>query len=78
MPRLPRITSKDVFAALRKIDFQSHRQRGSHLTLKNSKTNRKVTITMHAGKIILPKTLKSILNQAGITVDEFIHLLRDP
>ena len=77
MPRLPRVTGKKVFAVLRKIGFQSHRQRGSHLTLKHSETNRKVTIPMHAGKTILPKTLKSILNQAGITADEFIRLLHN-
>jgi len=30
---------------------------------------------MHRTKIIKPKTLASIIEQAGLTVDEFIELL---
>jgi predicted RNA binding protein YcfA (HicA-like mRNA interferase family) len=34
-----------------------------------------VTIPVHSGEIIKPKTLKSILDQAGMTVDELRALL---
>ena len=34
-----------------------------------------VTVARHAGTIIKPKTLASILDQAGLTVDELRKLL---
>ncbi|WP_084663898.1 type II toxin-antitoxin system HicA family toxin [Thermanaeromonas toyohensis] len=36
---------------------------------------RQVIVPVHAGKVLKPKTLKSILKSAGLTVDEFIVLL---
>jgi predicted RNA binding protein YcfA (HicA-like mRNA interferase family) len=34
-----------------------------------------VTVARHAGTILKPKTLKSILTQAGLTVEEFKEFL---
>jgi hypothetical protein len=34
-----------------------------------------VTIAMHKGRDMLPKTLSAVLDQAGITVEEFIETL---
>ncbi|MCK9299481.1 MAG: type II toxin-antitoxin system HicA family toxin [Methanoculleus sp.] len=34
-----------------------------------------VTVPVHSGKILAPRTLQAILFQAGITVDEFRALL---
>ncbi|MDR3599322.1 MAG: type II toxin-antitoxin system HicA family toxin [Desulfosporosinus sp.] len=34
-----------------------------------------VTVPVHTNKILKPKTLKSILNQAGLDVDGLIELL---
>lgn len=52
------------------MGFQDVRQVGSHLMLHNPEKNATVTIPVHARKIILPKTLQSILKQAGIDADE--------
>ena len=38
------------------------------------KPDLRITIPFHK-KDLSPKTLKSIINQAGLTVDEFINLL---
>lgn len=35
------------------------------------KPNARVTVAVHSGEIIFPKTLLSILGQAGMSVDEF-------
>ena len=37
--------------------------------------DRLVTVVVHAGKILAPKTLKSILNQADMSVAELKELL---
>jgi len=45
---------------------------GSHHYLEGPKGNL-VTVPVHAGNILKPKNLKSILKQAGITVDDLIE-----
>ena len=52
------------------MGFQDVRQVGSHLMLHHPETRATVTIPIHARKIILPKTLQSILKQAGIDADD--------
>ncbi len=41
----------------------------------HSEKDRLVTVPIHSCKIIAPKTLKSILKQADISVEDFIKLL---
>jgi len=51
------------------------RRRGSHVLLRHSQRTGRVTVPVHAGAILKPKTLLSILDQAGITVEELRDLL---
>ena len=39
------------------------------------KRGARVTVPVHAGETLFPKTLTSILEQAGMTVEEFRELL---
>ncbi|MBI1922969.1 type II toxin-antitoxin system HicA family toxin [Candidatus Poribacteria bacterium] len=75
-PRLPRVTAAQVIRVLDKIGFVLTRQSGSHKIYKNA-VGRRVTVPFHAGKILHPKMLKSILADAGLTVEEFVQLLKD-
>jgi len=53
-----------------------HHQQGSHLTLKNdTRPGARVTLAMHKGEDILPKTLLSIMEQAGLSREELLELL---
>ncbi len=74
-PRLPRITAVELLRALRRAGWQPVRQSGSHVTLKHSIKPGSVTVPRHATVIIKPKTLSSILEQAGLTVNELRELL---
>lgn len=76
-PRLPRVTAKQVIRVLEKIGFGLARQSGSHRIYKNA-IGRRATVPFHAGKILHPKVLKSILADAELTVEGFIQLLKDP
>lgn len=68
--KLPRgLSGQRVVKGLRRLGFQVENQEGSHVRLSNGV--RRVTIPMH--RELLPKTLQSILKQAGIT----IHQLRE-
>lgn len=74
MPKLPAITSKEIIAVLKKIDFQVIRQKGSHVRMKHS-DGRVVTIPIHSGKTIGKGLLLKILRDAELTRDELLRLL---
>jgi predicted RNA binding protein YcfA (HicA-like mRNA interferase family) len=73
-PRLPRATAGEAIRALERSGFQLVRQSGSHKIYRNA-TGRRTTVPFHAGEILHPKTLRSILRDAGLTVDQFVDLL---
>ncbi|MBV8822697.1 MAG: type II toxin-antitoxin system HicA family toxin [Chloroflexi bacterium] len=75
-PKLPRITSSQVIRALRRVGWSPYSQHGSHIYLKHPDyPGMRVTVVSHAGEIIKPKTLQSILRQAGLSIAEFKELL---
>ena len=66
------VRPKQLVAALKRLGFYSVRQKGSHLQLKRG--NLAVTVPMHAGDLV-PGTLRSILRQARLTVEELKEAL---
>jgi len=70
--RLPAMTYRDVVARLRGAGFVFDRQaKGSHEIWYNPKTKRRTTVPHHPGN--LPTgTLRAIIREAGLTVDEFL------
>ncbi|QRF74608.1 YcfA-like protein [Thermoplasmatales archaeon] len=68
---LPVISGKDVVKVLCKNGFIVRRQTGSHIIIKHEK--RQVVVPNHDE--IDRGTLRSIIKQAGFTVDEFLELL---
>lgn len=74
MSKLPWVTADQVISAIQKKGFKFSRQTGSHKIFKNKKGKR-ITVPYHSGKIIHPKVLISIINDAELTVEEFIELL---
>jgi len=73
MSKLPVVSGTDCIKALEKIDFVVNRQRGSHITLVRQDPSTQLTIPNH--KTVAKGTLRSIIRDAGLTVDEFIALL---
>ena len=74
-PGLPRVTAQQVIRVLEKLGFTLARQSGSHKIYKNEEGKR-VTVPYHGHKTLHPKVLQSILNDAGLTRDEFEQLLK--
>ena len=75
-PRLPHITGIQVIRVLRRAGWYPDHQRGSHVYLKHPNFPKmRVTVPIHSGEIIKPKTLQSILKQAGLSITEFQDLL---
>lgn len=69
MPRLPRITAKQIISILEKRGFKLIRQSGSHKIYRNSEGKR-TTVPFHDNKTIHPKILKSIIKDAEIEPKE--------
>ncbi len=73
---LPRIDSIRLIRALKRAGFEERRQRGSHLQMVRESDGRRLTIPVHAGRIIPIGTLHGILRDANLSVDEFRELLK--
>jgi predicted RNA binding protein YcfA (HicA-like mRNA interferase family) len=70
--KLPRdISGGDAVKAFKRLGFETARQEGSHIRM--VKGARRVTIANH--KSIAPKTLQSMLRQAGVSLEEFVQAL---
>jgi predicted RNA binding protein YcfA (HicA-like mRNA interferase family) len=71
---LPRVSGREVVKALRKVGYERDRQRGSHIVLRQKvPAHRRITVPDH--KEVAKGTLRAIIRQAGLTVDEFKALL---
>lgn len=69
------IRAAKLVPILTRLGFRIKRQAGSHLHMEHflNKT-RKITVPVH-NKDLPIKTLKSILNQAGISIKDFLKIL---
>jgi predicted RNA binding protein YcfA (HicA-like mRNA interferase family) len=71
---LPRVSGRDLVRAFEKRGYHFDRQTGSHMILRTSVPPfRRLVIPDH--REIAKGTLRAIVRQAGITVDELIALL---
>ena len=73
-PKLPVVSGLDCILALKKIGYAVVRQRGSHVRLKD-RSGKLPPVTVPDHMELRPGLLKKILNDAGLTVKEFISLL---
>jgi predicted RNA binding protein YcfA (HicA-like mRNA interferase family) len=74
--RLPVINGRRVIQALMKTGFVVNRIVGSHHVLVYpGDPARTVTVPVHAGRDLKPGTLRSIIRQTGLSVEEFTELL---
>jgi len=71
---LPVVSGRDVVTALEKIGYVVDRQRGSHMILRQQDPpHRRLTVPDH--KEVAKGTLRAIIRQVGLTVEEFNDLL---
>jgi predicted RNA binding protein YcfA (HicA-like mRNA interferase family) len=74
--RLPALKPQDVLRALQRAGFVVVRVKGSHHILVHKDDATRMTNVPRHGSRDLPRgTLRAIISQSGLTVDEFIDLL---
>ena len=75
--RLKPLSYREVIKALGKLGFRAVRQRGSHIVLKGFFKDRRRTVVVPKHREIAIGTLRGIMFQAGLTVEEFLKLTKE-
>ncbi len=74
MSQIPRISGRETVKALSKIGYEFDRQKGSHIILRQiNYPFRRIIVPDH--KEVAKGTLRSIIRQVGLTLEEFKDLL---
>jgi predicted RNA binding protein YcfA (HicA-like mRNA interferase family) len=73
MSKLRCISGRECVTALNKIGFRVVRQKGSHIIVRRAEPFAQVTVPDHPE--LDRGTLRAIIRQAGLSVDEFTRLL---
>ena len=71
---LPSLKPKEVITALERAGFTLKRQTGSHAILYKPDVHRPVSVPTHPKDMPIG-TLRAIIRQANLTVDEFLKFL---
>lgn len=74
MPPVPAVRGSQLVRALEKAGFAVVRISGSHHIMAHS-DGRRTTVPVHASRDIRPGTLRNILRDACLSVDELVKLL---
>jgi predicted RNA binding protein YcfA (HicA-like mRNA interferase family) len=74
MPSLPIISGEDAAKAVEKAGWKFVRQKGSHMIFIKEGCRRPLPIPNHDE--LDRGTLRSIIRQAGLTIEEFTELLK--
>lgn len=73
MSKLPRLSGGEVVAVLGKVGFYVRRQQGSHIVMRRDEPFAQLVVPNH--KELDTGTLRAIIRQAELSVDQFKDLL---
>lgn len=74
MPQVPAVRGDRLVRALEKAGFKVARITGSHRILRHP-DGRGTTVPVHQGRDVAKGTLRGILDDVGLTVDDLRRLL---
>jgi predicted RNA binding protein YcfA (HicA-like mRNA interferase family) len=74
-PRLPVISGDELIRALAKFGYEAVRQKGSHVRLRHPTDTKKLPVTIPLHDEIAFGTLRRILRDVGLTVEQLIASL---
>lgn len=73
MLKLPVVSGEDVVKVLSKQGFIVRKGRGDHVIIQSKDGNRNIVVPLH--RELKSGTLRAIIKQSGLTVEEFMNLL---
>ncbi len=75
MSELPSVTGKQAISAFEKVAFAVVSVNGSHHNMKREGHRFLLTVPVHGNKPLKRGTLRRLIRDAGLTVDQFLELL---
>jgi len=75
LSKLPVISGREIIKALTKIGFTVVGRKGSHVRLKRRRGEEVLIVVVPIHSELARGTLRSILKQANLTVDDLLRLL---
>lgn len=74
MPPLPVVSGRAAVRAFERTGWRQERQTGNHIVL--TKPGLAVNLSVPDHRSVKRGTLRTLIRRAGLTVDEFVELLR--
>ena len=74
MPSIPLLRPREVVRAFERLGWKVARQRGSHIVL--TKAAMPITLSIPDHPQVARGTLRALISQAGLTVEQFLEALR--
>ena len=74
MPGLPKISGRQAVAAFERVGFEVRRRRGSHIVMVKPGFPETLSVPDHGE--LRSGTLRALIRKAGLSVEEFLALLR--
>ena len=71
MPSLPVLSGQEVCRILAAHGFENVRQRGSHVIMQKRMAETTITVPVPLHREVRTGTLRSIIRQSGLSVDDF-------
>ena len=75
MSKLPVVPGRDCVRIAEKLGFEFDRQKGSHAVYIRSSDKRRIVIPIHKGRDLKPGTLRGLIDDMGLSVEEFAAML---
>lgn len=73
MPKLPSISGREVVRAFEAAGFHVDRIEGSHHVMVKPGHFKVLSVPVHKGTLVKRGTLRSLIRNAGLTVEEFVE-----
>lgn len=75
MSKLPSLTAREMIKVATKAGFELDRQKGSHAVYLRVSDRRRIVIPIHKGRDLKPGTARALIDDMGMTVEEFLSHL---
>jgi len=72
--RLPALKAREVIRILERAGYQVDRVKGSHYIMRHPQRPGRIPVPFHGGRDIKMAVLRSIIEQSGLTDEEFLAL----
>ncbi len=75
MTKLPTVGSREVIQVAIQLGFEFDRQKGSHAVYIRRRDRRRLVVPVHKGRDLKPGTLRGLIEDMGLSVEEFTRFL---